>query len=486
MTDYYVNPCAPNDTGTGAIGCPFQQINTHINDLQGGDRLLLRGDSASYFLYNETEIAITASGNSFYSPITITPYGDENAEIRTPAGDYIFDIQKPYIHILGKDQLVLNKNYVSGAGAIDLDATACNCIIQDLVAKNVKFSGRIIRVHGSYNLIKGCEIYDVFTGASSDAHGIGIDDGTKNVIDDCTIYHCHGDCIIVEDAHAANGTRIRNCTLYTEQGEASENAIDAKLNSSCVMYIENNTLYGFRACTSSSGGSGDTNGEALSVHNQCDNVVIRFNTIYDCAAGINLDDGVDNILVQRNTIRELVDSTTDPNAQKASMAAFGIRAACAIFLNNIVEDCPENSLWIHNSTCSCLLRNNIFDNCGSINDAGWSPSADHNCWYNCVESISGTGDISTNPTFTDKDGHDYTLQASSSCIDVGADHSLMDYYLGASADMGANEYSDGTERVQVTIWVSDGTGDGAVGDLMAKASVDTIHATDTIADFSAM
>jgi hypothetical protein len=429
MATYYVDSTVPGP-GTGTIGDPWDDIASNINTLAPGDTLYLRGGVVAQ-VYNEAEIDITVND------ITVEPYQAELVEIRTPAGSRIFDLHSTGIVLEGKGQMDINRNGLWGAYPIEVRAGADNCIIRDCEIRNGSGLGRLLRISANNTLVHGCTIHNCFNSNNTDSAGVSIEDGTGNTVEYCTIYDIYGDGVYIHDANNPDGTIIRYNTIYTTLGRCSENGIDAKENGTTTLEIYGNTFYGFRACTATCGGSGDLNGEAISIHNDCDNVEIYENEIYNCSNAIVLDDGVSNISVHNNVIHDLVGAAADPNAQWC--AALTVRAANVDIYHNTVDNCPENSFVFVTPLSNVVIENNIFNDCGSITGASLAGySADYNLWSGCADVLSGAHDVTQPPQFTDAANDDYTLQDTSPAIDVGKDLGLSFY--GSAPDMGAFEW----------------------------------------------
>jgi hypothetical protein len=454
MATYYVDSTV-GGPGSGTIGDPWDDLASNVNSKGNGPHTFyLRGGVVAQ-VYTENEVDITVDD------IVIEPYQAELVEFRG-TGSYTFDWHGTDITINGKDQLDINKNHDNGTciyvreGADD--CFILNCIIRG--ARSVGAGG--VRVRGHRLTIDGATIYDMFNANNLDCAGISHQKGEDLIVQNCTIYNCYGDGIILDDADPSGPFYIWDNIFYTTVGECSENGIDAKENNGGAVQSEilRNTFYGFRACTGTCGGSGDNNGEAISVHNSCDNVLVAWNIIYDCSCGINIDDNVSDITVQRNVIYELVDQVADPNAQAVSMVAIGVNGTDINIWNNTMEDLPEGSLWGHGAQVRIELQNNIFRNCGTVN--GLVPAtADYNCWSNCTDTIAGANDVNADPVFVNEAGNDYRLQVTSPCIDAGTNVGLP--FFGAAPDMGAYEFQ-------------------GVGDTVVHVVIVTLHAEDALAE----
>jgi hypothetical protein len=444
MTDYYVDSDVAGP-GSGTFGDPWDDIETNINSLSAGDSMILRGNVGSYQLYTESEIIITVNGTEA-NPITIRPYQSEKVEIRKSTYGEIFDVDGDWIVIDGiatdQSQLYINKNDSAGY-ALRVDGD--NVTLQNFEIANISGAGSDALIYGGSNssggTVDNCKIHDAFKSNTTDAHGVALNGGLNWTVSNCTIYDCAGDCVYIHDGAAAGyGWTISDNTIYTTLSNGSENGIDAKWNtSSGRATINGNTFYGFYSCTGTIGGSGDGDGEAISIHNSCDYVDVYDNTIYDCTSGITVEDGATSIVVRNNLIYDLHTTAQDTNASTSNMGAFHVvgGGSTISIVNNTVHNAPQHYLILITSLTDLTLKNNIFNDCGTLHDPSTlvgSVTADYNCWYNNGDTISGGNDVTDEPLFNNEAGDDYTLASNSPCIDAGVD--LGYSYNGDAPDIG--------------------------------------------------
>lgn len=446
MAEYYVDSDAGGG-GDGSFGDPWNAISTNVGSLSAGDTMHLRGDVTPQ-IYTESTITIAADGSSG-NEITITPYQAELVEIRNPTGGGagIFELDGDYIVIDGKDQLTLNKTNVAGRL---VDVAGTNVQLLNFEGKNVKFTGAMIRLQGASALLDGLELHDGENGATTDCSAILQRQGNDTVIKNCEIYDIKGDCVMLVDDFEYSGTQILDNHLYTtavnaSEGRAYENGMDIKMNVSGgnPLIVRGNTVHGFYACTGDIGGSGDGDGEGISIHNSTENAEVYENTVYDCTSGITVEDGsTDDVDVHNNLIYDLHTEGEDTNASVGNMGAFHAVSSVSNvrFYNNTIHDAPVNSIILSNTGLSGIVfKNNIFHDCGNIvNEGAAGVEADYTCWSNTTESIVGANDVTDDPLFASEAEDDYELQSGSPCIDAGVDVGFV--FNGSAPDMGAFEY----------------------------------------------
>ncbi len=472
MADYYVDNSAPCP-GLGTLAnpwCDFSQINT----LVAGDTLHIRGGAAAHQVYDEPEINITVSGTAA-NPITVQPYSSEMVELRSPAAQYIFDIHGDWVVINGKatTQFYLNKHNRSGAGAVYVRDTASDCTVQYCEIANVRWAGAMVRSRGDRATFAYNDIHTGYNGPADDCPGIQIQDGDDVIIEYNNIYNVHGDCVNVDDTPpAAQTTIIRYNTLWTSLGECAENGIDVKAGGTAgsPSLIYGNTLYGFRSCTATCGGSGNNRGEAIGIRNDADYVTAYDNEIYDSSTAFVIDDNVRGVILRRNVIHDMANEADDPHAD--SLSAFWIRARNADIYHNTV-DSAQISVYVY-SAVDVVIENNIFHDCGNVTGAALPGySADYNLWEGCTQTLPGAHDVTgQDPRFVDAAGNNYRLQDNSPAIDRGRDIGLS--FNGAAPDLGAYEWEEsppvppvlppppsavGGGAAEYQVWLQDWDGD---------------------------
>ncbi len=432
---YYADNLAPSN-GAGTADSPFQTLQAGLNALVPGDTLIVRGSQSGFGqVYNE-QPDLPMSGMAG-QPIVVQGYPGE------------------LVVITYSDKLSLNVDYwVFERLIFDHDfaasdvfrVTGDNNIIRNCEIRNGARDGIDIN-GGSFNLFENNIIHSFVNGDDLDAHGIILGDGQNNTIRSNEIFDCQGDCIQIYHGDAAN-TMIENNHLYTTLGSGSENAIDFKSTVSCT--VRYNRMHGFRRAASS-------DGVALKVSHNADNLNIYGNEIYDSNAGFRIgtsSEGTpDHIVFERNLIHDIHDGND------YSYDGYGVQfdgVTDIRFYNNTFVNITGPLFWIADRGVTDLdMRNNLFhggqDFKGSTSDIFGNSVADYNGWFNCTETIPGSGNdtIGTDPGFAGYASGEYHLAAGSMAIDSG-DPSFGSNFPGGIIDLGAFEY-DALSSVFTTI-----------------------------------
>jgi hypothetical protein len=266
-------------------------------------------------------------------------------------------------------------------------------------------SGYGVRVGNdtSHVLIEDSQI-DHFDAGDSDAHGVGIMTASNVTIRRCDIHHNSGDAIQSNTpdypgyGRFASNILIENSRLHDNR----ENALDIK--STHGLTLRNNLIWGYRAVDSS-------DGMAIQVQHDAQDIQIIGNQIWDAVEGIELTDGKKSgklypaapqrVRIAGNVIRDLVD---DPEGDSGSGSGIVIRASSAVQVyNNTVLRVPGAALYLGVSSGEIQasgidLRNNVFD--GQVNDLHFSPDpsevvgliVDYNHYVNGLIEGTSLGD----------------------------------------------------------------------------------------------
>lgn len=423
--NYYCDNLAPSG-GNGTQTQPLQSVQQAMDMLQAGDTLFVRGDlSGGGQVYNE-QLSVSVSGNAS-APIVVTAFPGETVIIKY---DSKFSLDESYWHFRN---LIFDHN----GSASDVFRWSgsynklTNCEVRNGSRDGIDMNG------GDGNVIEYSKIHNLTNTDGIDSHGIILQDGNNNIFRHNEIFDCKGDCIQIYHG-TASGTLIEHNDLYTTLGGGSENAIDFKSTVSCTVRF--NKLHGFQR-------SSNSDGAALKVSHDADNLTIEDNDIYESNGGFRIatssHGSPDNIIFRRNVIHDLVDGG------QYSYDGYGVQfdgVNNITFQNNTLANIPGPLFWIASRGANGLdMRNNIFSDGhsfkGSTSDLQ-NTTISFNGWFNCSEQISGSqGDIiAADVLFSDPVNYNYTLTQNSAAVDSG-DPSFGTGFPGGRIDMGAFEYN---------------------------------------------
>jgi hypothetical protein len=461
MTSYYVDSNAANDSGSGAIGSPWQKLSTHVGTPVAGDTIFLRGGASAgarqtyndYVLVSSTNAANGTAGNV----ITITPYNNEFVLLTSPSGNPPLRFNnRSYWTVNGLDSdyhiKIDCQDRTSGGMGVALAAAAHHITLRYLEVTNGAYDGLIDLEAGSHdNIVEYCKIYDNLR-LGTDVHGILVDGSTavpsySNIYRYNTIYNCRGDSIQWQATSGQVGAFAdEECygnECYAEAAVAAgcENGLDIK--SGAGFLIHDNTFHGFRWCDGTTGGT-TSHGEAITIHNDVTTIQIYDNTIYDIS-GPALAASDEAVVVEfyRNLIYDLAYEAITGGRRYVFYIV--TNAHVKAYNNTIVGDYANNGglFRLVNTASTITLRNNIFYDTGEITKVAGSAvtAADHNCWYLAEASESGTGDVTTDPSFVNLAADDYTITTGSPCYETGTTTGLPAglSYFGSVPDMGYYE-----------------------------------------------
>ncbi len=420
--NYYVDNNASG--GNGSINDPFDSIADGLSALSAGDTLFIRGDQNQARVYFESPSFRDDFNGQSGAPIVIMAYPGEQVQVT------------PEDRISVYSKWLVFQNFTIDMDGLTDDAIRLygdNNIFRNLTIRNGQRDGIDIS-NADNNLIENCTIYNFTRNDEYDAHGIILDGGDGNVIRNNTIYDCKGDCIQLYKENVNVNTLIENNLLYTTLGSGSENAIDLKGTQGCI--IRGNKMWGFRDAP-------DSDGVALKVNKDSDNMIIEENEFYDSNGGFRISgDECENIVFRYNTIHNIF-LDGDP-----SKYGYGIQFDGVIDIevsNNTFVNIPGPLFWIASrGATNITMMNNIFYNTndfkGDTGDFSGIVEIDYNGWFQSSEIIAGSNDVTGNdPMFVDEAAHNYKLQEGSPAIDAGAPV-YGDDYPGGRIDLGAFEY----------------------------------------------
>jgi len=432
--DYYVDNSGAD--GDGSIGNPWNNIAGHTADLSAGDTMHVRGDSPGSRIYVESPIVCEIVGSSG-SRVTLKAYTGEGVTIKTPGANHSISLRANYWTLDGLD---FDKDYI---GHSQIQIRAANyAIIQNCDLAQSGGDGAIYFAGGyttTNTLIDNCIIRDTFKTNVSDSHGILIA-GTRSgiTISNCTIYDIRGDGICALGGEPVTTVTVEDCHLYTTIGKCSENGCDFKSGDPT---IRDCVFNGFRYCDGTCGGNGGGIGAALVIQNDVTDCLVEDNEFYDCESGIAVGE-FNGGTIQKNLFYEFVPESPSP-AWLAAAVWVSWNDGLEIH-DNTFHDMPEYLYRLSSTATNIEFRNNLAYDTNQIGvSEGASYDSDYNGWFDCTDTLVGAHDTtgSGDPGFVNAAGDDYTLLATSVCIDKGVDVGLP--YNGTAPDLGYAEYEGG-------------------------------------------
>ncbi len=430
FTNYYVDN-STGINGDGSFENPFNSIKRGFQKLQPGDTLFIRGsDNGPAQIYQE-ELSLGSSypSGTAQAKIVVKAYSKELVRI-VPASsftiytahwtfeDLIFDMDgKDY------DLIKLKGDFV----------TFRNCEFTNGQKDGFDIAG------ASGTLIEHCIIHNFVRADQYDAHGIILDGGVDNVIRNNVIFDCKGDCIQLYKSEQNYGTLIEGNDLYTTLGSNSENAIDVKAARN--LRILNNKMHGFHV-------SKGSDGVALKINKDSDDILVYGNDIYESNGGIRVTGSdVDTIRIERNVIHDLHADGGDISKYGYGIQFDGVNYV--FLINNTIANLPGPLFWIASGGATHLtMKNNLFHNTnkfkGTTSDFKGNVIIDYNGWFQCQETIPSPHQVlGDDPSFVDEINYDYHLRDGSPAIDAGDTESGSDF-PGGRIDLGAFEFQGTT------------------------------------------
>ena len=435
FTNYYVdNGVSAN--GDGTFEYPFKTISEGMAQLNSGDTLFIRGSQTKPAQIYQEKLYLSDSSPSgtAQAKIVVKAYKDELVRIVLKSSFSIYASHWTFENLIfdmdGKnyDTIKLKGDFV----------TFRNCEITNGQKDGFDISG------ASSTLIEQCKIHNFVRSDQYDAHGIILDGGLDNVIRNNVIFDCKGDCIQLYKTMQNYGTLIEGNDLYTTLGSHSENAIDVKAARN--LRIINNKMHGFHD-------SEDSDGVALKINKDSDDILVFGNDIFESNGGIRVSGGdVDTIRIERNVIHDL-----HADGGETSKYGYGIQfdgVNNVYVINNTIANTPGPLFWIASGgTNNMTMKNNLFYKTnkfkGSTSDFNGNMVIDYNGWFQCQETISSPHQVTEDdPLFLDEANYDYHLREGSPAIDAGDPESGSDF-PGGRVDLGAFEFQE-TTSIDVT------------------------------------
>ncbi len=429
-TIYYVDNSKAS-SGDGSFENPFISVSEAMSGLTAGDTLYIRGsDSEPARIYDEKLYLgnSSSSGNSD-DPIVVSAYPSERVRIILQS---TFGIYADYWIF---ENLIFD---MDGKAYDVISLKGDNNTFRNCEITNGQKDGFDIN-KASNTLIEGNKIHNFVRNDKYDAHGIILNGGVDNIIRNNVIYDCKGDCIQLYKDDQNYGTVIEGNDLYTTLGSNSENAIDVKAARNLT--IRNNKMHGFHD-------SEDSDGVALKINKDSDNIEVYGNDIFESNGGIRVSGGdVDTIRIERNVIHDLHVDGGDSSKYGYGIQFDGVNVVR--FINNTLAHIPGPLFWIAGRGASDIrIENNLFYDAnkfkGSVSDFNSPLFIDYNGWFQCAEVIEGPHDVTgENPFFVDEQGYDYRLKENSPAIDKGNPETGSDF-PGGRVDLGALEFEPST------------------------------------------
>ncbi len=434
-TTYYVDN-TQSATGNGSFDQPFTTITQAMSVATAGDTILIRGNVGDPTRTYSEELYLGSSDASgtAQAPILMKAYPGENVRI-----------------VLASSFSIYTSYWIFEDLIFDMDGKSYDTI--KLKGDNVTFRRCEVTngqkdgfdISGASNtLIEDCKIHYFVRNDQYDAHGIILDGGVDNVFRNNEIYDCKGDCIQLYKTEQNYGTIIEGNNLYTTLGSNSENAIDVKAARNLT--IRNNKMHGFHD-------SPGSDGVALKINKDSDNIVVYGNDIFESNGGIRVSGGnVDTIYIERNVIHDFHVDGGD-----SSKYGYGIQFDGVNYVrltNNTFAHIPGPLFWIASGGVNDIrIENNLFYDTnkfkGSTADFRDPVFVDYNGWFKCQETISGPNDVTgDDPLFIDDTAYDYHLQEGSPAIDKGNPATGSDF-PGRRVDLGAFEFEPTTSFLEL-------------------------------------
>lgn len=446
---YFVDNQA-NSEGDGSLSSPWREIGVHLDELEPGDVLCVRGDlSGPGRIYYENTIYLNPEfgvrSGTEVNLISVQSYPGEHVVIRQKSdgdGELLVFSAISYWQWKG---IVFDE---TDASPIVFTDRARGNLLRDCEVRNGGWTGIYIE-DGDENTIQNCHLYDFSEKPGTDAHAILIRNGRGNVVSGNTIYNFTGDGVQLIDGNSS-GTLIEGNHIYTVDGRCSENAIDIKtIDGVEQTIIRGNLMHGFRETDTSCGGSGSI-GSAIVIHKDAEKILIERNEIYDVNGALRVlrrDGGTPhNIQFINNLVHD-----TDYHPSNW-VSGFGVQVWGGDMVdvcNNTFVNVPGFVLSLGKSA-DLRIQNNVFYNVGDGSHESLSGNSiiDYNGWFpSGVTSLMGPHDIiSLDPRFIDLEANDYRLHPDSPAIDqaYSVDAPTYDFYglsrpYGAGYDLGAFE-----------------------------------------------
>ena len=441
---YYVEKGGSN-RWDGSLEHPWQTIQKAADTMVAGDTAYIKEG-----VYTERVMAQQSGSPEKF--ITYKAYPGHKSVIDAGGTGTAFSIVgKSYIKI---DSLEI-KN-AGGWGILVEDST--NIEIRNVKVSYSNLENIQIRDNSSQVLLENCEVshsqnysgIDIYqyngrphhvTVRNCTAHhneqfaGIGSEQADNLIIDSNVGYNNR----LGVDIGSGDKNIIRNNTVYDcETGIALSSNEDSEVYENTIYNIKNEAIYSY--CFS-------THGEAHTRNKWYRNIV------YNCGFGIyeskwdrQRNEGASSEHEFYTNLFYGIGTHGTYRVPFYFQGSTGIK-----FYNNTIHmNAKYAAIQLLEGAINSKIENNIISISGDkspiIMDSSSSSGAvvDYNCYHNRADTVTGPGEhsIAKDPKFVDVPGHDFHLQKTSPCVDVG------DPATGADFDL------DGRQSPQ------DGDGDG--------------------------
>jgi hypothetical protein len=303
-------------------------------------------------------------------------------------------------------------------------------------------------------LVENCRLFEVIA-PEADAHGVCVATSSRDIIiRNCEIYNCSGDGVQVQ--HYDFGVRpvnvlIENNLFYStylddeDWERRGENAIDLKDCDNVI--IRKNTMYGFRR-------SHGSDGTAVVIHYDADNVTIEENIIYNSIKGIRVrtartTNQINDCVIRRNVIFDC-NFPTNVGASMGICCGWEQLVDFKVYHNTfynvknpiritLQRGYPRNMEVINNLIVNCNWSEETEDELNLQENSTYSWVVEYNGFFNSGEARGRNAVTGNDPLLADPAQKNFQLQPNSPCIDRGKDIGLPFY--GRAPDLGAYEYN---------------------------------------------
>jgi len=433
----------------------FKNIRNALTSLKAGDTLLVKAGSYPWTQGGSTpKLPLSAVGTA-QNKIVVMPFEDHKVTLLGLSSE-----KEGFIYLSGSwwefRGLVFNGKNIR---SISLYMGGNNNGFISCEFKNNPLYG-CITMAGKNNFLDSCTVHSTWPTSSDgyDRHGLAIQTSDNAVVRNSTFYNCHGDGIQIHaskstpESKLCKNTLIENNLFYVDVGlaDSQENGLDIKSCRGAV--VRNNVFHGFRR-------SYGSDGTALNVHFDAQDVTIEGNEFYDSQNAIRINSGSwvgyrpDRVIIRRNLIRDLTTDKFEPDKFVSSLAIkLDGCANVSVYHNTVVG--AKHFLWIpdsggkymhsqlsktllwgdngtgygagsHTGVENLIFQNNLFVNAlvglaGNLDSAKGNVTFSHNGFHNAGTVIPGDlNAVHGNPVFNSGSGDPFSLQDGSPMIDAG-------------------------------------------------------------------